>query len=110
MGCAGAGSHPQGHLSASWSPCTQRGTGAIVNRFRGEACQPCPMRHLCTSATKDGRQLTVRPRPLPQALDQARADQPPAPGRTNAGDRGTEQFGHLHSSARCPPGCWTDRG
>lgn len=57
----------------------------IVIKFRGEACRPCPMRHLCTSATKGGRQLTVRPRPLPQALDQARAEQPPAPGRTNAG-------------------------
>jgi transposase len=66
---------PQGHLSASWSPCTQRGTEAIVIKFPGELCQACPMRPVCTSAKKGGRQLTVRPQPLQQALDQARTEQ-----------------------------------
>ncbi len=66
---------PQGQASASWSPCRQRGTESIVVKFGGEVCQPCPVRSLCTSAKKGGRQLTIRARPLQQALDQARAEQ-----------------------------------
>ncbi|MFC4117044.1 transposase [Nonomuraea zeae] len=66
---------PQGQASSSWSRCTQRGTEAIVVKFRGEVCRPCPVRSLCTSATRGGRQLTIRARPLQEALDQARADQ-----------------------------------
>jgi transposase len=66
---------PQGQVSASWSPCTQRGTEAIVVKFGGEVCQPCPVRSLCTTAKKGGRQLTIRSRPLQHALDQARAEQ-----------------------------------
>ncbi|MGP3914155.1 transposase [Nonomuraea sp. 10N515B] len=65
---------PQGQASSSWSRCTQRGTEAIVVKFSGEACRPCPVRSLCTSATKGGRQLTIRARPLQEALDQARID------------------------------------
>ncbi|MGI5283246.1 transposase [Nonomuraea polychroma] len=61
--------------SSSWSPCTQRDTEAIVVKFSGEICRPCPARSLCTTATKGGRQLTIRARPLQQALDQARVDQ-----------------------------------
>ncbi|WP_405394698.1 transposase [Microbispora hainanensis] len=37
--------------------------------------QPCPTRSLCTSAKKGGRQLTLRARPLQQALDPAQAEQ-----------------------------------
>jgi hypothetical protein len=66
---------PQGRASSSWSPCAQRDTEAIVVKFSGEICRPCPVRSLCTSAKKGGRQLTIRARPLQQALDQARADQ-----------------------------------
>ncbi|WP_433425902.1 IS1182 family transposase [Microtetraspora malaysiensis] len=66
---------PQGQASSSWSPCTQRETAAIVVKFGGEVCRPCPARSLCTSAKKGGRQLTIRARPLQQALDQARVDQ-----------------------------------
>jgi transposase len=66
---------PQGQASSSWSRCTQRDTEAIVVKFSGEVCRPCPVRSLCTSAKKGGRQLTIRARPLQQALDQARVDQ-----------------------------------
>ncbi|MFI7615859.1 transposase [Nonomuraea terrae] len=55
---------PQGRASSSWSPCTQRDTEAIVVKFSGEVCRPCPVRSLCTSAKKGGRQLTIRARPL----------------------------------------------
>ncbi|MFI7136181.1 IS1182 family transposase [Nonomuraea sp. NPDC050153] len=66
---------PQGRASSSWSRCTQRDTEAIVVKFSGEICRPCPVRSLCTSAKKGGRQLTIRSRPLQEALDQARVDQ-----------------------------------
>jgi hypothetical protein len=66
---------PQGQTSASWSPCAQRGTDAIVIKFSGEACRPCPVRGQCTTAKRGGRQLTIRPQQLQQALDQARAEQ-----------------------------------
>lgn len=66
---------PQQHASASWSPATQRGTDVIVVKFPGEVCQPCPVKAHCTTATRGGRQLTLRPQPVQQALDQARAEQ-----------------------------------
>jgi transposase len=66
---------PQGATSASWTPCRQRGTEAIVVRFAGADCQPCPVRPQCTTATRQGRQLTLRPQAVQQALDQARAEQ-----------------------------------
>ena len=66
---------PQGRRSASWSPCTQRGTEAIVVKFPAEACQTCPARDQCTTAGRGGRQLTLRPRDVQQALDAARAQQ-----------------------------------
>jgi transposase len=66
---------PQGQLSTSWTACTQHGTEAIVVRFSGQDCQPCPVREQCTSAKTRGRQLSLRPREIQQALDHARAEQ-----------------------------------
>jgi hypothetical protein len=66
---------PQGQTNASWSPCLQRGTEAIVIMFPATACGPCPVRNLCTTAKRGSRQLTLRPQPIQQALDLARAEQ-----------------------------------
>jgi hypothetical protein len=66
---------PQEHTNASWTPATQRGTDVIVVRFAGGDCQPCPVKTLCTTATRQGRQLSLRPQPVQQALDDARAEQ-----------------------------------
>ena len=66
---------PQGHPSASWSACTQRGTQAVVVKFPAPLCQACPVRHQCTTTSRGGRQLTFRPRQVQQALDNARAQQ-----------------------------------
>ena len=66
---------PQGATSASWSPCTQRGTEAIVVRFNAGTCAPCPVRGRCTTSKSDGRQLTLRPREVHQAVQSARAEQ-----------------------------------
>jgi hypothetical protein len=66
---------PQQQASASWTPAVQRGTDVIVVKFAGEVCQSCPVKAQCTTATRGGRQLTLRPRPVQEALDQARAEQ-----------------------------------
>jgi transposase len=66
---------PQGQTSSWWTPAVQRGTEVIVVRFAGEVCQACPVKAQCTTATRGGRQLTLRPRPIQQALDAARAEQ-----------------------------------
>jgi transposase len=66
---------PQQQTSTSWSPAFQRGTDVIVVKFAGEICQPCPVKAQCTTATRGGRQLTLRPKAVQQALDHARAEQ-----------------------------------
>jgi transposase len=66
---------PQGATSISWNRCHQRGTEAIVVRFPAATCRACPARKLCTSSTRYGRQLTLRPREVHEAVAQARAGQ-----------------------------------
>jgi transposase len=66
---------PQGQTSASWTPASQRGTEVIVVKFAGETCQACPVKAKCTTAGRGGRQLTLRPQPVQEALDAARAEQ-----------------------------------
>jgi transposase len=66
---------PQGVTSISWSPCTQRGTEAIMVKFDAATCQTPPAKSTCTSATRSGRQLSLRPRPVHEAVQQARAEQ-----------------------------------
>jgi transposase len=66
---------PQQQTSTSWTPAVQRGTDVIVVKFAGEICQPCPVKAQCTTATRGGRQLTLRPQPIQEALDKARAEQ-----------------------------------
>jgi transposase len=66
---------PQGQTSTSWNPCVQRGTDAIVVTFPTTSCRPCPVRTLCTTSTRERRQLTLHPQPIQQALDTARTEQ-----------------------------------
>ncbi len=66
---------PQGQTSVSWTPATQRGTDVIAVKFPGEVCHTCPVKARCTTATRGGRQLTLRPQPVQEALDQARTEQ-----------------------------------
>jgi transposase len=67
---------PQGQRSRSWHPCTQDRRPGIVIRFALTTCRPCPARERCTSATRrHGRQLTLNPRPVHDALTAARAEQ-----------------------------------
>jgi transposase len=66
---------PQQQASTSWAPAAQRGTEVIVVRFDRQTCAQCPVKTQCTTATRTGRQLTLRPRPVQEALDAARAEQ-----------------------------------
>jgi transposase len=66
---------PQGKTSSMWSPARQRGTETIVVKFDTATCRACPVRANCTSATRGGRQLTIRPRRIHQALAEARTRQ-----------------------------------
>jgi len=66
---------PQGTTSVSWNPCRQRGTDTVVVKFPAAACRGCPARDLCTHSTRSGRQLSLRPREVHQAVVAARAGQ-----------------------------------
>jgi transposase len=66
---------PQGTVSTSWNPARQRGTDVIVAKFPAAACRACPARGQCTTSTRHGRQLTLRPRHIHQATAAARAGQ-----------------------------------
>jgi transposase len=66
---------PQGATSVSWNPCRQRGTDTIVVKFPASTCRACPVRDRCTRSTRTGRQLTLRPREVHQAVAAARAGQ-----------------------------------
>ncbi|MDQ3765441.1 MAG: transposase [Actinomycetota bacterium] len=44
-------------------------------RFPTPTPQSCPLRAQCTSATRTGRQLMLRPREIHEAVEQARAAQ-----------------------------------
>lgn len=65
---------PHGTASTGWSPGTAKGADVIVVRFPARACQPCPARDKCTRSPS-GRQLTLRPRQIHEAVTAARAEQ-----------------------------------
>ena len=64
---------PQGHTNANWIPGHQRDTEVITIGFSATVCRPCPDKTRCTTASR--RQLTIRPQPIQQAVDHARAEQ-----------------------------------
>ena len=66
---------PQGKPSTGWTPARQEGRGVIVVRFGITACRPCPARQLCTTARRNGRQLTILPRDQHELQAAVRAGQ-----------------------------------
>jgi transposase len=66
---------PQGTASRTWSPSTGKGAQVIVVQFPPGACRACPVRDKCTRSARSGRQLTLRPRPVHEAVAAARAQQ-----------------------------------
>ena len=66
---------PEGAVSQYWSPCRQNGRDVIIVQFPARTCRDCPVRDKCTTATRAGRQLTLRPREIHEAVAAARAEQ-----------------------------------
>ena len=66
---------PEGTLSQQWIPCRQHDRDVIVVKFPARTCQDCPVKAKCTTAAKAGRQLTLRPRQIHEAITAARAEQ-----------------------------------
>lgn len=66
---------PQGRSASSWTPGRHGGREVIVVKFDTATCRACPVRARCTRAQRGGRQLTLRPRALHEAVMAARAQQ-----------------------------------
>ena len=67
---------PEGRTSVLWKPGQDRwGNEVIHAEFARRECQACPSRPLCTRATTEGREMTLRPRELHEALQAARRQQ-----------------------------------
>ena len=73
---------PQGATSYKWAPVTQPGNRpAFTVAFPPATCRACPVRAQCTTA-RGGRQLTLRPREIHQAVAAARAAKTASTGKT----------------------------
>jgi transposase len=84
---------PRNATSTMWNTASQRGEDVIVITFPASTCIPCPVRSQCTTSKQRRRQLTLRPRHLHEALQQARTEQTTdewkASYRARAGIEGT---------------------
>jgi transposase len=71
---------PQGAVSHKWSPLLQDGKReTLIAGFRAATCQACPAKDKCTTSARGGRQLTLRPREIHEAVTAARAEQASQP-------------------------------
>jgi transposase len=67
---------PEGRTSVEWTPSRDRwGNDVIHTEFARAECLACRSRPFCTRATTEGREMTLRPRPLHEALQAARQQQ-----------------------------------
>ena len=71
---------PQGAVSHKWSPLLQDGKREIfIAGFRAATCRACPARDKCTTSARNGRQLSLRPRQIHEAVTATRAGQASRP-------------------------------
>lgn len=64
---------PLGHTSNRWKPHTDRHNRPVVSiRFSLKSCKRCPEKALCTTSTKQGRHLTMRPQAEHEAIQARR--------------------------------------
>src|SRR5512135_3519269 len=67
---------PEGKTSVLWKPGQDRWGNAVIHtEFARRECQACRSRPRCTRATTEGREMTLRPRELHEALQAARRQQ-----------------------------------
>src|SRR4051812_17345824 len=91
---AGRVTCPEGKTSVLWKPGQDRwGNEVIHTEFARRECLKCRSRALCTRATTEGREMTLRPRERHEALRAARREQETAAWKTEyaarAGIEGT---------------------
>jgi len=95
---------PQGKTSVSWSRCAQHSKDAIVAKFSADDCGPCPARSLCTTSSRNRRQLTVPPRDVAEVQAAARAAEKTIPFQADyarrAGVEGTMHQAASHGARR----------
>ena len=71
---------PQGAVSHKWTPTLHNGKRQVfIAAFPAATCRSCPARHTCTTSARNGRQLSLRPRHIHQAITAARAGQASQP-------------------------------
>jgi len=67
---------PEGATSVDWTPTHDSwGNETIHIGFDRKICAACPSRSLCTHAKSGPREITLRPRPLHEALQNGRQQQ-----------------------------------
>jgi transposase len=67
---------PEGRTSVEWTPGHDRWGNAVIHtEFARAECLACRSRPLCTRATTEGREMTLRPRALHETLQAARQQQ-----------------------------------
>jgi hypothetical protein len=91
---AGQATCPRGAVSSRWTPFTRGDGMELINvQFPARTCRACPDKGKCTTAVRTGRQLTLRPRDIHEAVTAARAAQDTAEFkdryRARAGVEGT---------------------
>ena len=82
---------PQGNTSSSWSPCTQRGTDAIVITFATATCAPCRCASSAPPPRAQDGSSQCPPRGPPHSTHRTSHPEHPGPARSlrRAGVEGT---------------------
>ena len=79
---------PTGQTSVDWTPARDHwGNDTIHVGFHRPTCAACSSRPLCTRAKTDPREITLRPRPLHEALQTVRRQQETEAWRARYGKR-----------------------
>lgn len=85
---AGTATCPQGQISVDWTPCRDAWDNDTIHiGFDRKTCAACACRSLCTRAKSEPRELTLRPRPLHEALQNTRRQQETDAWRIRYGKR-----------------------
>lgn len=85
---AGKVSCPMGQASVDWTPTRDKwGNDTIHVGFHRKTCATCASRPLCTRSKSDPREITLRPRPLHEALQNIRVQQETDAWRDRYGKR-----------------------
>ena len=85
---AGTVTCPMGQTNVDWTPTRDNwGNDTIHIGFHRKTCAACPSRSLCTRAKSDPREITLRPRPLHEALQNVRVQQETDAWRDRYGKR-----------------------